>query len=115
MICQVFKKKFYSKYGYCWELRDYKLKTEMKILARANENFTNAHIYLTDKLLSTKPALDISNHRGNIIELNTEHILLKLKSNLVSTQENQMNAKNILKKNLKIVLMMHSKILHMQF
>ena len=64
--------RFYPKFGFCWEVSDYKIKDEMKIVGdKILKKIEKVKIFLTDKLLCTMPALDLSNHRGNTIEMNS--------------------------------------------
>ncbi len=63
-----FTKRFYPFYGYCWEISDYVIQNEMKIIGKKIFNVLNmTKIFLTDKLLRTVPALDVSSHRGEPI------------------------------------------------
>ena len=62
-----FVRRFYPKFGYCWEISDYDIHHEMVIKDWGKT--MNANIFLTDKYLSTKPALELTTHHGNAIEL----------------------------------------------
>ena len=63
-----FKKRFYPLFGYCWEISDYVIQNEILITGKKIFNvFNMTKIFLTDKLLRTVPALDLSSHRGEPI------------------------------------------------
>ena len=64
-----FEKRFYPKYGYCWELKSYDIKPEMKIRITTSTTLQTALLFLTEKLLNTRPALYLPSHRGGVIEI----------------------------------------------
>ena len=64
-----FEKRFYPKYGYCWELKSYDIKPEMKIWITTSSTLKTALVFLTEKLLNTRPALYLPSHRGGVIEI----------------------------------------------
>ena len=63
-----FVRRFYPKFGYCWELADYVIREELRIYCYGTLNNT-CILFLTDKFQRTKPALDLSSHRGTAIKV----------------------------------------------
>ncbi len=64
-----FEKRFYPKYGYCWNLISYNIKPEMKVYITSSSKIRTALIFITENLLNTRPALYLPSHTGGVIEI----------------------------------------------
>ena len=57
-----FNSTFYALFGYCWQISNYELQSELRFIVR--EGNLKLNIFLTDSLIVSTLGLDFSQHRG---------------------------------------------------
>ena len=64
-----FNRMFYALFGYCWQISNYKLLSDLRFIEK--EGNLTFNIFLTDSLMITKPGLDLSQYIGKDIVLDS--------------------------------------------